>query len=79
MVIAFHDTDGLTYTNMVPRGTTVNAVYIIRALKVSLERTKQICGQEVDDDAGGVDRGVVPVEMNPASSASSSSKTLRGH
>ena len=33
MVITFHDKEGLIYTNMVPRGTTVNAAYIVRALK----------------------------------------------
>ena len=41
MVLAFHDREGLIYTNMVPRGTTVNAVYIISALKVFLKRMKQ--------------------------------------
>ena len=41
MVLAFQDREGLIYTNMVPRGTTVNAVYIISALKVFLKRMKQ--------------------------------------
>ena len=34
MVLALRDRKGLIYTNMVPRGTTVNAVYLISALKV---------------------------------------------
>ena len=33
MVLAFHDNKGLIYTNMVPRGTTVNADTIVGALK----------------------------------------------
>ena len=41
MVLAFHDREGLIYTNMVPRGTTVNAVYIISDLKVLMKRMKQ--------------------------------------
>ena len=41
MVLAFHDREVLIYTNTVPRGTTVNAEYIIRTLKVFLKRMKQ--------------------------------------
>ena len=41
MVLGFHDKEGFIYTNMVPRGTTVNAVPIISALKVFLKRMKQ--------------------------------------
>ena len=40
-MLAFHDREGLIYTNMVPRGTTINAVYIISALKVFVKRMKQ--------------------------------------
>ncbi len=32
MVLAFFDAKGLIYTNYVPRGTTVNATYIVKAL-----------------------------------------------
>ncbi len=32
MVLAFFDSKGLIYTNYVPRGTTVNAKYIVEAL-----------------------------------------------
>ncbi len=32
MVLAFFDAKGLIYTNHVPRGTTVNATYIVEAL-----------------------------------------------
>jgi histone-lysine N-methyltransferase SETMAR len=32
MVLAFFDAKGLIYTNYVPRGTTVNARYIVEAL-----------------------------------------------
>jgi hypothetical protein len=32
MVLAFFDSKGLIYTNYVPRGTTVNATYIVEAL-----------------------------------------------
>ena len=32
MVLAFFDSKGLIYTNYVPRGTTVNADYIVGAL-----------------------------------------------
>ena len=41
MVLALHDRPGLTYNKMVLRGTTVNAVYIISALKVFLIRMKR--------------------------------------
>ena len=34
MVLAFFDHKGMIYTNMVPRGQTVNAVYIVDTLKV---------------------------------------------
>ena len=32
MVLAFFDSKGLIYTNYVPRGTTINAIYIVKAL-----------------------------------------------
>ena len=32
MVLVFFDNKGPTYTNYVPRGTTVNAIYILGAL-----------------------------------------------
>ena len=41
VVLAFHNREGLIYTNMVPRGTTVNTVYIVSALNVFLKRMQQ--------------------------------------
>ena len=32
MVLAFFDSKGLIYTNYMPRGTTINAIYIVKAL-----------------------------------------------
>ena len=49
MVLAFHDNKGLIYTNMVPRGTTVNADYIVGALKQFFKRMRQKRPQMVDE------------------------------
>jgi hypothetical protein len=35
MVLAFFDANGIIYTNYVPKGTTVNANYIMEALASS--------------------------------------------
>ena len=40
MVLAFFDATGLIYTNIVPKGTTVNAAYIVKALKVFMKKMK---------------------------------------
>ena len=40
MVLAFFDAAGLIYTNIVPKGTTVNAAYIVKALKVFMKKMK---------------------------------------
>ena len=49
MVLAFHDREGLIYTNMVPRGSTVNAVYIVGALKKFLKRMRQKRSEKMKD------------------------------
>ena len=41
MVLAFFDSKGLIYTNYVPRGTTVNANYILEALGKSMKIFRQ--------------------------------------
>jgi hypothetical protein len=41
MVLAFFDAKGLIYTNYVPRGTTVNARYIVEALGSFLKILKK--------------------------------------
>jgi histone-lysine N-methyltransferase SETMAR len=41
MVLAFFDSQGMVYTNYVPRGSTVNAKYIIRALGTFLKNLKK--------------------------------------
>jgi hypothetical protein len=41
MVLAFFDSKGLIYTNYAPRGTTVNAKYIVDALCKFLKVLKQ--------------------------------------
>ena len=41
MVLAFFDNEGLVYTNIVPRGTKVNADYIIGALRMFFKRMRQ--------------------------------------
>ena len=41
MVLAFFDSQGMVSTNYVRRGTTVNAVYIIEALKRFLKALRQ--------------------------------------
>ena len=48
MVLAFHDRDGLIYTNIVHRGHTVNGVYIVRALKSFLKVIKQKRPEKVE-------------------------------
>ena len=41
MVLAFFDSKGLIYTNIVPRGTTVNAAYIVKALATFMKNFKE--------------------------------------
>jgi histone-lysine N-methyltransferase SETMAR len=41
MMLAFFDDKGMVYTNHVPRGATVNADYIIGALKKFLKALRQ--------------------------------------
>ncbi len=41
MVLAFVDSQGMVYTNYFPRGSTVNATYIIRALGTFLKNLKK--------------------------------------
>ena len=41
MVLAFFDSQGMVYTNYVPRGSTVNAKYIIRALGTFLKNLRK--------------------------------------
>ena len=41
MVLAFFDSRGLIYTNIVPRGTPVNAAYIVKALAVFWKKLKE--------------------------------------
>ena len=41
MVLAFFDSKGLIYTNMVPRGATVNATYILTALDTFMKHLKR--------------------------------------
>ncbi len=41
MVLAFFDSKGLIYTNIVPRGTTVNAAYIVKALATFMKKFKE--------------------------------------
>ena len=41
MVLAFFDSRGLIYTNIVPRGTPVNAAYIVKALAVFWKKLKK--------------------------------------
>jgi hypothetical protein len=41
MVLAFFDAKGLIYDNYVPRGTTVNARYIVEALGSFLKILKK--------------------------------------
>ncbi len=40
MVMAFFDSQGMVYTNYVPRGKTVNADYVIVALRKFLKALK---------------------------------------
>ena len=41
MVLAFFDSKGLIYSNIVPRGVTVNAAYIVKALASFMKNLKQ--------------------------------------
>jgi hypothetical protein len=41
MVLAFFDNKGMVYTNYVPRGETVNADYVIKALRTFLKVLKE--------------------------------------
>jgi len=41
MVLAFFDAKGLVYTNIVPRGSTVNAAYITKALGTFMKTLKK--------------------------------------
>jgi len=41
MVLAFFDSKGLIYTNIVPRGTTVNSAYILKALAAFLKHFRK--------------------------------------
>ena len=41
MVLAFFDNKGLIYTNVVPKGQTVNGNYIIKALAQFMRRLRQ--------------------------------------
>ncbi len=42
MVLAFFDSQGMVYTNYVPRGSTVNTKYIIRALGTFLKNLRKM-------------------------------------
>jgi histone-lysine N-methyltransferase SETMAR len=41
MVLAFFDAAGLIYTNIVPKGETVNAAYIVKVLGIFMKRMRQ--------------------------------------
>ena len=49
MVLAFHNSKGLIYTNLVPRGTTVKADYIMGALKQFLRQIRLKRPQMVEE------------------------------
>ena len=50
MVLAFFDTKGLIYSNIVPRGSTVNAAYIMKALATFMKYLKKKRPQMVEGE-----------------------------
>ena len=66
MVLAFFDSRGLIYTNIVPRGTPVNAAYIVKALAIFWKKLKEKRPQMAAGDWFFI--GTTPLSTPPPSS-----------
>ena len=63
MVLAFFDNQGPIYTNYLPRGTTVNAIYILGALGSFQKVFKQKRPER--RRGSGISTGIIPLFIPP--------------